>query len=145
MFMNTRRYGLSHGVRGIVMLDALIAIVVFSIGILGMVHLQASAVQLAADAKYRTDAAMLADQIIGQMWGDDPTTLSTTYGAASTKYQNWAKVVSNTLPGITATNVPTITFGANNLVTVTVKWQPPKGSSNDPNAHSYVSITQITR
>ena len=144
--MKTNRGGQLRGMRGIVMLDALISIVVFSIGILGMIHLQASAVQMAADAKYRTDAAMLADQIIGQMWGDDPKTLSTNFGATSTNYQLWAKLVAKTLPGVDATtNVPTISFAANNLVTVTVKWQPPKGSSNDANAHSYVSITQITR
>jgi len=139
--MNTRRYGLSHGVRGIVMLDALIAIVVFSIGILGMVRLQASAVQLASDAKYRTDAAMLADQIIGQMWGDDPATLAASYASSTTKYKNWANLVATTLPGVTATTMPTISVGANNLVIVTVNWQPP----NAPNAHNYVSITQITR
>lgn len=144
--MNRRHGYRPRGARGIVMLDALIAIVVFSIGILGMVHLQAAAVQLAADAKYRTDAAMLADQVIGQMWGDDPATLSTNYGAAGLKYKAWADVVASTLPGVDAkTNAPTITIGANNLVTVTVKWQPPQGSSNDVNTHSYVSITQITR
>lgn len=145
--MKTERGGQPRGMRGVVMLDALISIVVFSVGILGMIHLQASAVQMAADAKYRTDAAMLADHIIGQMWGDDPATLSTNYGAASTKYGDWVKLVAKTLPGVDEkTNAPTISFGANNLVTVTVKWQPPKESSNDANApRSYVSITQITR
>ncbi|TLY48849.1 MAG: hypothetical protein E6K53_15455 [Gammaproteobacteria bacterium] len=128
--------------RGIVMIDALIAIVIFSIGILGMIGLQAAAVKMAGDAKYRSDAAMFADQIIAQMWGDDPKNLTTTYAASGTKYKSWAGAIAKILPGIDdTTNVPTISVGTNNLVTVTVNWKSP----NDTSAHSYVSITQITR
>jgi len=130
--------------RGIVMIDALIAIVIFSIGILGMVSLQAAAVKMAGDAKYRSDAAMFADQIIAQMWGDDPKNLKTTYASSGTKYTTWAGAISKILPGIdttTKTNLPTIDVGTDNLVTVTVNWKSP----NDTSVHSYVSITQITR
>lgn len=133
---------LARRARGIVLIDALIAIVIFSIGILGMVSLQAAAVKMAGDAKYRGDAAMFADQIIAQMWGDDPKNLKTTYDTSGTKYKAWAGAIAKILPGVDdTTNVPTITVGTNNLVTVTVNWKSP----NDTSAHSYVSITQITR
>ncbi|WP_343786418.1 hypothetical protein [Dokdonella soli] len=123
--------------RGIVLLDALIAIVIFAIGILGMVKLQANAVNFSSDAKYRTDAAMLADQVIGQMWNADPATLGTVYASpAGTSYLIWNNLVA-TLPGGTGA----IVFGANNAVTVTVTWQPP--NDTDPAPHRYVSATQI--
>ncbi len=144
---------LSNG--GFVLLDALIAILIFSVGILGMVALQGTAVKLASDAKLRSDAAMLTDQVIAQMWGSDLTTigpLATAYkGAAGTggpAYTAWASTMNcnsttastSCLPGAAA-NPPTIDVTGANLVTVTVYWQSP----NDSGPHNYVSSTQLTR
>lgn len=146
--------------RGIVLLDALIAIVIFSIGILGMVSLQGAAIKLAGDAQYRTNAAMLADQVITQMWTGQvtsPTGLVAAYAGANgiggPAYTAWLSTIdcaaagasTNCLPGVTATaNAPTIAIvpnanGSDSLVTVTVNWQAP----NDTGPHNYVSITQI--
>ena len=49
------------------LLEALIAILVFSFGVLGMVAINARSVQAAADAEYRAEAARLADEIAGQI------------------------------------------------------------------------------
>ena len=76
------------------MIDALIAIVIFSIGILGMVTLQSAAVNMASSAKYRTDAAMLADQVVAQMWASNNATagvLATQINSPNgTAYKAWA-------------------------------------------------------
>ena len=53
---------------GVMLLEALIAILVFSLGILSLVALQATSIKLVGDAKYRTDATLLANRLIGQMW-----------------------------------------------------------------------------
>lgn len=133
--------------RGFVLLDALIAILIFSFGILGIVALEASATKLSGDAKYRTDAALLADRLIGDMWGYDPATLSTDFAADGKAFIAWrdnlvdcakAKVTTNCLPGVAA-NPPTVTLGTNNLVTVTVRWQAPQETS----PHQYITISQI--
>lgn len=60
------------------LLEALIAILIFSIGILAIVALQAVSIKLAGDAKYRSDAALLAEEMLAQMWVSDrtPATLS---------------------------------------------------------------------
>ena len=50
---------LATGQSGVMLLEALIAILIFSLGILSLVALQATAVQLTSDAKYRTDATLL--------------------------------------------------------------------------------------
>jgi type IV pilus assembly protein PilV len=138
--------------KGIVLLDAMIAIILFSIGILGMLAMQASATKFAGDAQYRTNAAMLADQVIAQMWGATGNTgVLTQYASpGGAKYLTWAKTLNcadltastSCLPGVTATaNLPTITIDTANNVTVTVFWQPPNGSTVP---HNYVSVTQIT-
>lgn len=140
--------------RGFILLDALIAILIFSFGILGMMALQASAIKLAGDARYRTDAAMLADQVIAQMWGSDPktATLQAAFagsgGVGGARYATWFKTLdcastsagTGCLPGV-AGHPPMIAIDSTNLVTVTVYWQAP----NDLGPHNYVSITQITR
>ena len=50
------------------LLEALVAILIFSIGILAMVAMQAVAIKQTGDANYRTRATLLANRLIGQMW-----------------------------------------------------------------------------
>lgn len=125
-------------VKGIVLIDALIAIVIFSIGILGMVALQSNAVSLSSDAQYRTEAAMLADKVIGEMWVSDPASLATNFagaaGSGGTKYVAWNALVDDLPNGVGG-----ITVGAAGTVTITVEWQQP----SDPETHTYTSVTQI--
>ena len=45
------------------MIEALIAILIFSLGILGMVAMGGTAIGAQSDARYRTDASQLADNI----------------------------------------------------------------------------------
>src|ERR1039458_7256925 len=53
---------------GSVILEAMIAILIFSMGILALVGMQATAINSVADAKYRSTAGFLAEQIIGTVW-----------------------------------------------------------------------------
>jgi len=133
--------------KGFVLLDALIAVLIFSLGILGIVALQANATKLGGDAKYRTDAALLADRLIADMWGAVPSTIATDYATGGSAFNKWrddlvdcakAKVTTNCLPGVAA-NTPTVVVGDNNLVTITVKWQAPQ----EDTPHQYVTISQI--
>ena len=120
---------------GVMLLEALIAILVFSLGILGVVGMQASAIGASRDAKFRSDAGMLANEVIGQMMASnravDVTGLGNTamkaafHGTATTDcsavppatpYCAWRNRVDAALPGV-ATYPPliTITPGAINL------------------------------
>lgn len=62
--------------KGAVLLEALIAILIFSMGILALVGLQAAMLQNATDAKLRADASYLAQQRIARIWAD-PVNAST--------------------------------------------------------------------
>lgn len=55
---------------GVALLEALIAITIFSVGILGIAGLQAAMVKGTTESKNRADASMIAQKRIAQMWAD---------------------------------------------------------------------------
>ncbi|MDD4962743.1 MAG: hypothetical protein PHI11_02360 [Gallionella sp.] len=61
--MNTR-----NPQKGFVLLEGLIAILIFSMAILGVVGMQATAITMGTESQYRADAAFLANQLLAQMW-----------------------------------------------------------------------------
>ena len=141
------------------LLEALIAIRIFSLGILALVALQATAVQLASDAKYRTDATLLANRLIGQMWtsGGNLAALQTQFQTGGAAYNAWLADVQSRegLPGVVAASggvvstLPTVTVntaaGANaGLVTITLFWRTPDMPLNAA-GHRHVVVSQISR
>jgi type IV pilus assembly protein PilV len=116
---------------GVALLEALVGILIFSIGILALMGLQAQSIRNTVEAKYRNEAAYLANQIIGQMWVDraNLATYDTTAGA-SPQMLAWRNQVANVLPRVVAggANSPEIDV-AGNQVTVTVFWQMPGADS----------------
>jgi len=56
--------------QGVVLLEALIAILIFSLGILALVGLQAAMVKNTSDAKYRAEATFAAQQKLGEIWAN---------------------------------------------------------------------------
>ena len=116
---------------GVALLEALVGILIFSIGILALMGLQAQSIRNTVEAKYRNEAAYLANQIIGQMWVDRSNLAAyDTGGGANPNMVAWENQVANTLPRVVAggANSPTITV-AGNQVTVTVFWQLPGSDS----------------
>lgn len=130
--------------QGSVVLEALISILLFSIGILAIVGLQAVSIKNVAAAKYRTDASLLVNQVIGQMWVSDKSnaTLVANFGSpAGASYAAWANTVAQALPGVSgvAANAPTIAIDASNNATITVFWQAP----DEATAHNYTAIAVV--
>lgn len=134
---------------GSVLLESLIAILIFSMGILALVALLGASVKNTTSAKYRTEASLLVNQVIGQMWVGDKTALATDYGSATSgaKYTAWKDQVAEALPGIVdaieepavdGVNLPVIEVDGNQ-VTVRVFWQAP----GDVDPHNYFAVTQI--
>jgi type IV pilus assembly protein PilV len=116
---------------GVALLEALVGILIFSIGILALMGLQAQSIRNTVEAKYRNEAAYLANQIIGQMWVDRADLADyDTAGGAAQKMLDWRVKVGDTLPRVVpgGTNSPTIAV-AGNQVTVTVFWQLPGADS----------------
>jgi type IV pilus assembly protein PilV len=128
---------------GVVLLESLIAILVFSLGILGIVGMQATAVKQVTDARYRIEASLLADQLLGTMRVSDrnAAALQSRFTTGGAGYAEWLSNVSTTLPGID-TYPPSVAVNANGIVTVTVRWRAPNEEAS-AGAHQYVAIAQI--
>jgi type IV pilus assembly protein PilV len=56
-----------HPQRGVFLLEALIAILIFSLGVVGMMAMAGASVTAQSDAEYRSEAANMADQIASQI------------------------------------------------------------------------------
>lgn len=152
--------------RGFMLLEVLIALLIFALGVLGLVGLQASAVQQSGQAKYRTDATLLANELIGAMWVSDrqPATLTANFSSdgEAPAYKAWAAKVAAALPGVgdypplvQMVQVPPLPsiIGAgtgpaaaeltpSTRVTITVRWKAPtEAASEQP--HSVVLIAEL--
>lgn len=111
---------------GIALVEALIAILLFSFGILALVGLQALMQKNVTQSKLRGEASYLANQLIGQMWVDQANLAN--YAMASgtctvtnyAKCTNWKTAVAQLLPIGTAN----VTVNGN-AVRVTLTWAPP--------------------
>ena len=128
--------------QGVMLIEALIGILIFSIGILALIGMQGVAIKNTADSRYRSEAAFLANQVVGQMWADIPnlTKYDTTVMAscavtppnACTRRDDWRTQVERSLPGIdvaAGTLAPAITVDSSNPgnigVKVLIQWKQP--------------------
>lgn len=102
--------------QGVVLLEALIAILIFSMGVLALVGLQAAMIKNTSDAKFRAEASNIAQQRIGMMWADPDNAVS--YAETDTDISpllpNGRRTVSRPDP----VNYP-------NQFSVTVAWTQP--------------------
>lgn len=128
---------------GVVLLESLIAILVFSLGILGIVGMQATAVKQVTDARYRSEASLLADQLLGTMRVSDrsPAALQTAFNTGGAGYNGWLANVSATLPG-TASYPPAVTVDADGVVTIRIRWRAPNEAASVAE-HKYDAVAQI--
>ena len=129
-----------HRQGGVVLIEALLGILIFSIGILALIGMQSVAVKNTIDARYRTEAAYLASQIMSQIrldFGNKDSYADSNTGVYALRTA-WRNQVEATLPGIkiaSTQRVPSIsitpgpTYAADtdppSRITVIVLWLQP--------------------
>ena len=138
--------------RGFALIEALIALLIFSLAVLGLVGLQAAMTRASTGAKYRAEATYLATDLIGRMWSNRAMLKDFSDCQASSACQAWLSRVEETLPAGTATvsvvdRIDTALDDATRVppysvseVTVRVRWQPPGESA----AHEFSTTTVIS-
>lgn len=127
--------------QGVMLLEALIGLLIFSVGILAMLGMQATAMRTTIDAKYRTEASFLANEIIGRMWVDRANLSSYATATASCPADppcDWITRVQAILPQATGTEAPSIEI-TGQQVTVTVRWKRP----GETDASNHTTVTEI--
>jgi len=135
--------------RGVSLIEALVAILIFSIGVLALIALQATSIRQSADAKYRSEASLLASEILGQMWVTDRTvaTLQTNFQAGGGAYNAWLGRVQATLPGLAASapvpaSAPAVAVNASGIVRVDLFWRAPNEEATVPQ-HRHTVISHV--
>ncbi|MEN9704670.1 MAG: hypothetical protein RLZZ393_549 [Pseudomonadota bacterium] len=113
------------GHRGSTLIEVLVAIMLFSVGVLALLRILAISVQDSGDIEYRAVASAIADERVGRMWVDR-TNLA---------------AYSETDTAIPQLPQGTRTVSVNGaVVTVTVTWRPPRALI----AHSHQVVATIT-
>ncbi len=111
--------------QGFLLLEVLVALLIFAFGVLGIVGLQASMTQAQTGSKLRGDAAYLAQELIGTMWANvasiDQYNTVTAQCDAFNPCNVLKQKVAARLPGGTLVLRP----GATGLVEITITWTPP--------------------
>ena len=125
--------------RGIALIEALIGVLLFLIGILGLIAMQANMTKAQGSAKFRADAAALSAEAFGVMWTDKPNLSAYNDGAgkcdAHTPCKEWKRRVASKLPNGSAE----ISASGTGAVAVTLTW-----STAAEGTHTYATETAIT-
>jgi type IV pilus assembly protein PilV len=133
--------------RGSSLIEALIALLILSIAILGIIGLQANLLRIGSQAQYRLQASLLAQNIAGMISVDGANAgcyalvatpeLPCPAGAVQGVEQVglWREEVLATLPNA---QEPSIAVAANRTATVTLSWKAPK----DPATRNLVLVVQ---
>jgi type IV pilus assembly protein PilV len=141
------------------LLEALLGILIFSLGIMALIGLQAQSIRNSSEAKYRADASYLADQVIGRIWAGrytagnafDPTPFAHRAGgpicaptgsnSAQAAITTWTQNVARLLPdaGAARQSIAIDRDVTNNtaLVTVRMCWVSRTGQ------HTYTVTTRM--
>ena len=128
-----RHFRARAAAHGFSLLEVLVSLLIFSFGILGAVGLQARTVQLSVQAGDRTRAALLANEIVSQMWLAKSTSLGTAVVTA------WnARVADASVAGLPSGAGTISDPDANGVRTITITWHPPSVPSTQPD-NKYVT------
>jgi len=140
-----------HFQHGAFLLEALIGILIFSLGILGIVGLQAQAIRFTNDAEYRAEAVYLANSLISEMWTDNRDTLKTNYDSTlvGVKYLQFKSDVQTRMAGaiflhdpivkVDDATLPLAVTRYSNVVQVQIFWQLP----GETIEHNYITTGVI--
>ena len=127
---------------GVLLIEVMIAILIFSFGLLGLAGLQANATQNSTNAEERIRASLLANDMVSMLWvkqsvNNTKTTAAISTAAASDITAWQTQVAASGLPNAAGT----VAF-AGNLATVTITWKSPSKKAVD-NSNQYVTSIAV--
>ena len=124
---------------GSYLLEALIGILIFSLGVLGIVGLQAASLRTTTDSGLRAEAVFAANQLLGQMWTDNQANLSVYSSAiAGQPYKDFAAQLKTVQGGAWVQDPSVIVDGgscnivgavsnSSNVVAIEIWWRSETG------------------
>jgi type IV pilus assembly protein PilV len=125
--------------RGVSLVEVLVAILIVSFGVLGLVGLQARATQFSMGAEERNRAALIANEVGSQLVMTNEPTLPATALTAWNERISGANGASGVLDPYYLPGGSVAVNTTGRTARITVSWQPP-GASGPPNSY----ITDVT-
>jgi type IV pilus assembly protein PilV len=116
-----------HAQTGFTLLETLVAIVIFSIGLLGVVGLQARSIQFSVDGEDRNRASLMADDIVATMWGNNIPSASLDATARTALAAGATGGPHNATAVVGAPD-------ANGVVEISITWRPPSRPAAEPDS-----------
>lgn len=137
--------------QGVAIIEAMIAILIFSVGVLGIVGMQATMAKNTADSKFRADASYFAQQTVGTMWADmEPISNLDNYLGVSTISELPGGQLSVDKTAVIQDDAGIVVGG---VFTIRVGWTAPgeTAAANDTSppcymkvAHCYSTVSTIS-
>jgi len=126
---------------GIALLEALVAIALLAIGLLGAIGLQARSYSALADTGMRAEATIAADKLLGVMAADQANLNAYALaqgGTVGARLKPWYDETRTLIPGAGVSIAVAPVSGTNRTqVTVTISWT--RKANTAANQHSIVS------
>jgi type IV pilus assembly protein PilV len=120
--------------RGVSLIEVLVVLVLFSFGLIGVIGLQAKALQYSVSAEDSNRAAMLANEMASAMWVNQNVILPPATLAA------WNTAVGNAADRGLPNGVGTVIV-QNDMATITVNWRAPHEPSTA--LHTYTTHVRL--
>jgi type IV pilus assembly protein PilV len=111
--------------QGVALIEALVSILIFSVGVLGLVGLESKALTYSVDAEDRNRAALFANEVASSMWLQG----SVNYTAA--QKTAWDAAVANAAQAGLPNGLIGFTGATANSVTIVITWRPPSRATTD--------------
>jgi type IV pilus assembly protein PilV len=124
---------------GFALVEAVVGMLIFTIGVLGLVALLGTMTRAQSASTFRAEAVALSGELIGNMWADSVANrisyASSGTACTYTPCARWIQKVVTTLPKGSAT---VLIDAATGVTTISISWTVPTHG-----AHSYVTSTSI--
>ncbi len=139
----TRRPRRRRAQRGVALIEALVSILIFSFGVLGLMGLEARAITFSVDAEDRNRAAVFASEIASTLWLSG----SIAAGATTANLALWntnvkaANAPQTGLPNGTVAVTPVA--GTTNAADIVITWQSPAHSADASDTTSQLTTRVI--
>lgn len=113
---------------GVALLEALVSILIFSFGLIGLLGLEARAINFSVNAEDRNRAALFASDMASAMWLNGSVTATPAIMAA------WQANVSDATKGGVPNGTVTVTpiVGPIRSADITITWKSVSSPSTDP-------------